>query len=93
MEIQGAHDWVGSLIDHRLARMAQLTSNLPSWGGNIDGEVAIYVTAIKNMIAANVHWSFHTQRYFGKVDSEVQKSRIVDLMVAPPYMRRGYERI
>ncbi|KAF2825788.1 putative pentalenene synthase [Ophiobolus disseminans] len=89
MQTQEAHDFVGKLIDIRLERMIDLMSNLPYWGNTVDEQVEIYVAAIKNMIAANVHWSFRSQRYFGTRNEEVRKTRIIDLMVDPPYMKRA----
>ncbi|EME39124.1 hypothetical protein DOTSEDRAFT_82994 [Dothistroma septosporum NZE10] len=89
MAIQEAHDYIGDLIGLRIHRMNALIDGLPYWGAGVNEQVAMYVQAIKDMIVANVHWSFRSQRYFGLGNREVRETRVVDLLIEPPYMRRG----
>jgi hypothetical protein len=40
---------------------------LPSWGPEIDEQVKIYVDGLADWIVGSLHWSFDSERYFGKL--------------------------
>lgn len=53
--------------------------NLPSWGADIDRDVAVYVQGLADWIVGSLHWSFLSERYFGKDGAEIKESRILYL--------------
>ena len=53
--------------------------NLPSWGDAVDRDVATYVQGLADWIVGSLHWSFLSERYFGKGGAEVKKTRVLYL--------------
>ena len=79
MTLQEAVDFVGDLCEKSLDRFNEDRARLPSWGPEIDAQVQLYVQGQADWIVATLHWSFDSERYFGKKGLEVKKSRIVEL--------------
>ncbi|KAF2086500.1 terpenoid synthase [Saccharata proteae CBS 121410] len=52
-------------------------SKIPSWGEKIDVQVQRYLKACVDVLRANVHWSYKSQRYFGKDVQRVRETRQV----------------
>ncbi|USP77060.1 uncharacterized protein yc1106_04334 [Curvularia clavata] len=84
---QEAFDILGSLLEQRYIQWDQAIDNLPSWGADIDGEVRRYIDGIQNVVQANISWSFRSKRYLGKDALEVRRTRKIDVMTTPPYLR------
>ena len=78
MTLQEAVDFVGDLCEKSLDRFNEDRVRLPSWGPEIDAQVQLYVQGQADWIVATLHWSFDSERYFGKKGLEVKKSRIVE---------------
>ena len=55
-------------------------ARLPSWGPEIDRDVSIYVAGLANWIVGSLHWSFETERYFGKSGHQVKATRTVEIL-------------
>lgn len=55
-------------------------ARLPSWGPEIDRDVSIYVDGLANWIVGSLHWSFETERYFGKSGHQVKATRTVEIL-------------
>lgn len=53
--------------------------NLPSWGTAIDRDVATYVDGLADWIVGSLHWSFSSERYFGKDGAEIKRTRVLCL--------------
>lgn len=53
---------------------------IPSWGPEIDWQVAAYTQGLADWMAGNLHWSFESERYFGKTGQEVKQTRRVELI-------------
>jgi hypothetical protein len=84
---QEAFDILGSLLEQRYIQWDQAIHHLPSWGADIDGEVRRYIDGIQNVVQANITWSFRSERYLGKNALEVRRTRKIDVMTTPPYLR------
>jgi hypothetical protein len=80
MDLQTAVDFVGNMCKQSIDRFNEERSRLPSWGPEIDREVAIYVDGLANWIVGSLHWSFESERYFGKKGRQVKATRVVDLL-------------
>jgi len=79
MTLQEAVDFVGDLCKKSIDRFAENRARLPSWGPEIDKKVQVYVQGLAYWIVGSLHWSFDSERYFGKKGLQVKKSRTVDL--------------
>lgn len=80
VDLQTAVDFVGNMCKQSIDRFNEERSRLPSWGPEIDRDVAIYVDGLANWIVGSLHWSFESERYFGKKGRQVKATRVVDLL-------------
>jgi len=79
MTLQEAVDFVGDLCKKSIDRFTEDRAHLPSWGSEIDAQVQVYVQGLADWIVGTLHWSFESERYFGKKGGQVKKDRIVEL--------------
>jgi hypothetical protein len=79
MNLQEAVDFVGDLYKKSIDRFTEDRARLPSWGPEIDAQVQVYVQGLADGIVGTLHWSFDSERYFGKKGLQVKKDRIVEL--------------
>ncbi|KAG4266805.1 hypothetical protein FPRO04_13100 [Fusarium proliferatum] len=77
---QEAFDTVGNLLEERYQDWRSAIEQLPSWGREIDMNVARYIQGIQNVVQANITWSFRSGRYFGKQAPEIRRTRMIDVM-------------
>lgn len=80
LDLQSAVDFVGELCQQSIDRFVEERANLPSWGSEIDRQVDIYVDGLADWIVGSLHWSFESERYFGKTGLEVKKTKVVNLL-------------
>ena len=80
VDLQTAVDFVGNMCKQSIDRFNEDRARLPSWGPEIDREVSIYVDGLANWIVGSLHWSFETERYFGKSGRQVKATRTVDIL-------------
>ena len=80
VDLQTSVDIVGNMCKASIDRFNEERARLPSWGAKIDRDVAIYVDGLANWIVGSLHWSFESERYFGKSGRQVKATRIVDLL-------------
>lgn len=80
LDLQSAVDFVGDLCRQSIERFVAERASLPSWGPEIDSQVDIYVDGLADWIVGSLHWSFESERYFGKIGLEVKKTRTVTLL-------------
>ncbi|KAJ7685733.1 terpenoid synthase [Mycena polygramma] len=78
--IQTAVDYVGELCRLTIDTFMQDRASLPSWGPEVDGMVERYVQGLEAWIVGSLHWSFMTERYFGKSSTDVKRTRFVSLL-------------
>lgn len=79
LELQDAIDFVGDLCKQSIDRFTHEQDNLPIIGPTIDKDVEIYVSGLASWIVGSLHWSFESERYFGKKGKTVKSSRIIAL--------------
>ena len=79
VDLQTAVEFVGNMCKQSIDRFNEDRARLPSWGPKIDHDVSIYVDGLANWIVGSLHWSFETERYFGKTGRQVKKTRTVEL--------------
>ncbi|KAK1219384.1 Sesquiterpene synthase 10 [Marasmius sp. AFHP31] len=79
MSLQAACDYVGTYCQHLMERYLWARERLPSWGPELDRDVAQYTEACGHWIKGNLDWSFETIRYFGAAHAEIKKTRLVTL--------------
>lgn len=53
---QQAFNTVNALLEERYKEWQTVISQLPSWGADVDSQVARYVKGIQNVVQANVTW-------------------------------------
>ena len=80
MSLQEALDFVGDLCKKSIDRFIEDRARLPSWGPEIDAQVQVYVQGLADWISGSLHWSFESERYFGKKAGQVKKHRVVELL-------------
>ncbi|CAI6332731.1 unnamed protein product [Periconia digitata] len=84
---QEAFDTVGAMLEQRYIQWDQAIQCLPSWGAEVDVQVNRYVEGIQNVVQANISWSFRSKRYLGDKAREVRRTRKIEVMTNPPYLR------
>ncbi|KAF9061647.1 pentalenene synthase [Rhodocollybia butyracea] len=77
MPAQMAFNYVGSMLISRYRDWYLALAELPSWGEQIDYEVQEYIRGVTNVVKANLDWSFHSRRYFGKASEIIRKTWMV----------------
>lgn len=80
IDLQHAIDFVGDLCKKCIYRFNEDRTKIPSWDAKIDRDVAVYVDGLASWNAANLHWSFESERYFAKAGLHVKASRVVHLL-------------
>ncbi|KAJ7772948.1 terpenoid synthase [Mycena maculata] len=78
--LQSALDYVGELCRQTIDTFQRNRASLPSWGPEIDSMVERYVQGLESWIVGSLHWSFMTERYFGKTAQDIKKKRVVTLI-------------
>ncbi|KAG8941644.1 hypothetical protein FRC04_004130 [Tulasnella sp. 424] len=80
LDVQGAVDYVGDMIRQRIDRYVMEKHCLPSWGEEVDAQVAKYVEGLESWVIGVLHWSFDSERYFGAEHERIKKDLIVTLL-------------
>ncbi|KAH9848860.1 terpenoid synthase [Lenzites betulinus] len=80
LDLQSAVDHVGDLCKQTIDAFIENKGNVPSFGPELDRDVALYVQGLQDWIVGSLHWSFMTRRYFGTAGAEVKKHRVVKLL-------------
>jgi len=84
LDLQSAIDYLGRLCRGSVQRFEDNRAILPSWGEELDRQVAIYVEGLQDWIISSLHWSFDSTRYFGKDGHIVKRDRIITLIPKRP---------
>jgi hypothetical protein len=56
VHLQAAIDFVGDLCMQSIDRFNDIRSHLPSWGPQIDEDVAKYAEGLSNWMMGTLHW-------------------------------------
>ena len=85
--LQDAVEHVANMCRETLQSYYEYKTKIPSWSPEIDQNVAEYIRGIEDWIAGTFHWTFMSERYFGKKHDEVKRTGIVELL--PPRRARA----
>lgn len=77
---QEAYDQVSDLLNRRYRAWYLAHSEIPLWGEAVDVQVQMYVKGCQDVILGNLNWSFKSERYFGKENVAVRKTRLVTML-------------
>ncbi|KAG2369007.1 isoprenoid synthase domain-containing protein [Suillus spraguei] len=80
LNLQGAVDYIGRLCKACIQRFEDSRDILPSWGEELDRQVAIYIEGLQNWAVGSLHWSFDSTRYFGNNGHTIKQDRIIELL-------------
>jgi len=81
MNLQEAVDKVGELCRNTINAFISNLERIPDFGDErVNREVKLYVQGLQDWIVGSLHWSFETERYFGKDGQKVKETRIVPLL-------------
>ncbi|KAG2114146.1 isoprenoid synthase domain-containing protein [Suillus discolor] len=79
LDLQGAMDYAGQMCKDAIQRFDSNRAMLPSWGEEVDRQVAIYIEGLQHWIAGSLRWHFDCARY------AVSPDRIIKLLPKRPY--------
>ncbi|KAH7333753.1 isoprenoid synthase domain-containing protein [Rhizoctonia solani] len=85
LELQDAVDYVNQLIEQRVQDYLEAKARLPSFGPDLDNEVARYIQGIEYSIQACIDWSFITTRKYC-TGTSIQNANNTQRLL---WMRRG----
>lgn len=61
--LQAAVDFVTQMITDRVNEYAELKDQLPSFGAQIDAELARYILALEHFVQGTVEWYYSSRRW------------------------------
>lgn len=79
ISLQRAVDFVGDMVFDTMRKFEEDKSNLPSWGPEIDAQVAEYVLGMEQWVVGSFEWSFASERYFGREHLNIKQTRVVEI--------------
>lgn len=89
MSAQEAFDYIGELIKIRHQHLETTIAQLPSWDAVVDQEVLRYVQAIKDVVKANLYWTFKSRRFLSEAQkAEATSTGKLDVLAEPLYLTR-----
>jgi len=81
MNLQEAVDKVGELCKNTIDAFISNLERIPDFEDErVNREVKLYAQGLQDWIVGSLHWSFETERYFGKDGQKVKETRIVNLL-------------
>lgn len=79
--VQDAIDKAGELSDEKIAEFVHVYSHwVPRWVGPVDLDVQKFIHGMAMCVSGVLHWSYESQRYFGKHGLRVKETRRVRLL-------------
>ena len=80
LTLPDAVKWAVTYYDETKKKFLDGMKRIPSWGKEIDEQVAMYVAQLAVWPRGNACWCFESGRYFGSKGLGVQKTRQVKLL-------------
>jgi Delta6-protoilludene synthase len=80
MGVQEAIDKAGELSQCKMERFYSLYPMLPRWIGPVDLDVQKLVDGMAQCVSGVMHWSYESQRYFGRRGLLVKQTRTMHLL-------------
>lgn len=78
LDLQAAIDYVNQMCKRAIQRFESNRAILPSWGENVDRQVAVYIEGLQNWMVGSLHWHFNSLRY------AIDQDRVVKLLPKRP---------
>lgn len=78
--LQDAFDYSEQLNRVKMERFYTLYGRLPRWMGPVDLEVQKLVDGMAQCVSGVMHWSYESERYFGKRGLVIKESRVLSLL-------------
>lgn len=79
LDLQGAIDRAGDMCRAAVDKYIETKVKFPSYGPNIDTQLAAFVYGLESWMIGNLNWSFVTLRYFGTEGQDIKRTRWVTL--------------
>ncbi|KAG8687909.1 hypothetical protein FRC09_013211 [Ceratobasidium sp. 395] len=79
LDLEGAIGYVDQLTRKRLQEYVDAKAQLPSFGPELDPQVALYVQGLEYSFQGFNEWQFLTPRYFGADADKVNETGIMDI--------------
>lgn len=80
LNVQEAMDMTGDIAHERMERFYHLYPQVPRYAGPVDLDVQTLIDGMAQCVSGVMHWSYESQRYFGKRGLEIKRSRILRLL-------------
>lgn len=80
LDVQEAMDMTEELSNKKMDRFYELYLQVPRYLGPVDLEVQTLVDGMAQCVSGVMHWSYESERYFGKRGMEIKHSRHVRLL-------------
>ncbi|KAK7962801.1 terpenoid synthase [Apiospora aurea] len=78
--VQDAFDYAGELNRRKMKRFYALYRRLPRWMGPVGLDVQKLVDGMAQCVSGVMHWSYESERYFGKRGMDIKESRTLSLL-------------
>ncbi|KAK8075324.1 terpenoid synthase [Apiospora hydei] len=78
--VQDAFDYTGELNRRKMKRFYTLYRRLPRWMGPVGLDVQKLVDGMAQCVSGVMHWSYESERYFGKRGMDIKESRTLSLL-------------
>jgi hypothetical protein len=81
LDLEAALEWISDLHDRLVKKFLLTFSQVPHYSDpDLDQQVTQFIHGIGNWVRAIEVWSFETERYFGNRVTEVQVTRMVEIL-------------
>ncbi len=89
VDVPAAMEWLDSFGRYRVDTFLDGIEQLPSWGPEIDVNVQKYIKSVGYVIRGADAWSYESEKYWGKKGIEIQRSRLVTLLLEAKEVQEG----
>ncbi|KAI0089641.1 isoprenoid synthase domain-containing protein [Irpex rosettiformis] len=79
LSLPNAFNWAARYHDEIKTKFLDGLKKVPSWGKELDDQVAMYIDHLARWPRGSDCWNFESGRYFGSKGLEIQKTRYVPL--------------
>ena len=77
--MQEAADYIGSQFQVLQNIFLENKILVPPFGEAIDRDVQLYIAGLEQWVIGNLHWSFDSQRYFGRNHESIKRTLSVPI--------------
>jgi hypothetical protein len=78
--IQSSINFVEDLAKEHFDTYVAEKEKIPCWGSKVGQDVANYLTSVEQWVIDLLHWHFASERYFGAVNEEITKTKVVTVL-------------